>query len=159
MLTPKLGHKIVLSALILLVLFFLAGFIYTYYSDHSSASNPGSNQNSSNQFSPIKPPPKPGPNAAVGVAEEAFDSPIAPGQDSSIIISTTAGASCSIALQMASLKSSGQSLAPQIANAYGTVTWSWTVPSNTPFGSYPLSVKCAYGKNWAVYDDILVVKQ
>ena len=159
MLTPKLAHKIVLSALILLVLFFLAGFIYTYFSDRPGTAGKGTTQGPANQFSLVKPPPKPGPNAAVGVAEEAFDSPIAPGQDSSIIISTTAGASCQIALQMPSLKSSGQSLAPQIANAYGTVTWSWTVPSSTPFGSYPLSVKCSYGKNWAVYDDILVVKQ
>lgn len=158
--TPKLFHKIALAVLTLLVVAFLIGFIYVYNSDGSTNLKARSSQASAvDTSSPIKPPPKPGPNAQVGVAEEAFDSPAAPGATTSIIINTTAGANCSITVTLNGVKDNAASLKPQVADAFGNVTWSWTIPSNTPFGSYPVSVKCAYGKNWAVFNDFLIVKQ
>ncbi len=154
---PKLIHKIAFSALVIVVLFFIAGFIYVYISDHNNKpvnNNPASVQ----KYQPIKPSPSPGPNAQVGVAEEAFDSPVAPGSTTSIIISTTAGATCTISVTINNKPFVSPSLKPQTADAYGSVTWSWPVPSNTPYGSWPVKVTCSLGKNWAVYDDFLVVK-
>lgn len=156
--TPKLGHKIALSALTLIVLFFLAGFIYTYLGDHAAAPKPNLAQAAAAQYKPIAPPPKPGPNADVGVAEEAFDTPVTPGSPTSIIINTTAGATCSISVTLNGVKDSDPALNPKVADAFGNVTWSWLVPSHTPFGNWPVAVTCRLGSHWAVFDDVLVVK-
>ncbi|MGH7234426.1 MAG: hypothetical protein ACREF7_03225 [Candidatus Saccharimonadales bacterium] len=159
MLTPKLGHKIALSAISLLVLFFLAGFIYIYLSDHAKPPKSNSSQSSAAaQYQALKPPPKPPANAQVGVAEEAFDSPVTPGSTSSIIINTTAGAACSIVVTANGVKDNDPSLAPQKADDFGNVTWTWLVPSSTPYGDWPIKITCSYGKNWAVYNDDLIIK-
>ena len=129
---PKL-KLIVLSAFILLVVIFAAGFVYTYLNDRGSA-GATTKPTMAAQFQPIKPPPKPGPNALVGVAVEAFDTPVAPGGNSSIIISTAGGAACTISVTYHGVKSTDPGLVPKSADAYGTVSWSWHVPQKYPAG-------------------------
>ncbi len=93
MLKKKL-KRIGISALVMLVMFLASGFVYIYYSDKSAAPNKTSARPAALKYQAIKPPPKPSPNAKVGVTEESFDSPVAPGATTSIIIQTTAGATC-----------------------------------------------------------------
>lgn len=156
MVTPKLGHKIALSALSMLVLIFIAGFIYTFYSDHGSS--PNIKPTAAQTYKAISPPPSPGPNADVGVGLEAFDSPVTPGSTTSIIISTTANATCAISVTDNGVKNADPSLNPKVADAYGNVTWTWLVPSHTAYGDWPVKVTCSLGKHWAEYDDVLVIK-
>jgi hypothetical protein len=152
----KLVHKIVLSFFILLVLIFASGFVYTYLNDRGSV-GAAAKSTVTAQFQPIKPPPKPGPNALVGVAVEGFDSPVAPGGNSSIIISTAGGAACTISVTYNGVKSTDPGLVPKTADAYGTVSWSWHIPQNTPPGNWPVDITCRLGKHWAVYDAQLTV--
>ena len=77
--TPKLGHKIALSALILLVLFFLAGFVYIYMNDQSSGTANSSKPVAAVQYQALKPPPRSSPKSSVGVAVEALDTPVTRG--------------------------------------------------------------------------------
>lgn len=146
--------KIGISAFILLVLFMIAGFVDVYINDKTPTKT--SSKSTALKYLPVKPPPKPGPNASVGVAEESFDTPVHPGSSTSMIVLTTSGATCNISV----INQNGQSafhLTPKIADAYGNVTWSWAIPNNTPVGSYPVKVTCRLGKNWAVYADTLIV--
>lgn len=153
--------RIAISAGVLVVVFFIAGLAYVYMSDLSTEAGPQIGTLATSDYNPIKPPPKPGPHAAVGVAEEAFDTPAAPGADTSIIISTTPGATCSIsvAYNSHSSKSTDPALAPKVADGYGNVTWSWVIPYGTALGSYPVAVTCRLDSHWAVFDDKLVIKQ
>lgn len=157
MLKPKLLKRIGLSALILLIAFVGAGFAEVYFSDQKSASD-NLKPTATALYQQIKPPPAPGPNANVGVAEQAFDNPVNPGSNTSMIIQTTAGAKCTLVETNSSGKQvSSPGLVPKTADAYGSVTWSWYIPKNTIVGDYPVKVTCRLGKNWAVYDDTLTV--
>lgn len=158
-LLKKKLKRIAISALALLAIFIIAGIAYVYLGDRPTAQSPSLKTVAINKYTPITPAPDPGVNATVGVAEEAFDSPAAPGANTSIIINSTAGATCSISVTYNGKKSTDPALAPKIVDPYGNVTWSWTIPPKTPFGSYPVVVTCRLGSHWATYDDNLVIKQ
>ena len=154
---PKRIKRLAISAGLLFVAILVLGLIYTYYSD-SSQLKTGSKTIAANLYQPIKAPPKPPANADVGIALEAFDNPVAPGGGTSMIISTTAGATCTLSVTYNGVKSTDPSLGSHTADAFGNVTWSWVVPPKTPYGQWPVQATCRLGQKWAVYDDSLVVK-
>jgi hypothetical protein len=154
---PKRVKKIGWSALILFIAFFTGGFIYTYYSDSNSPVNNTTKITPVN-YAPIKPP-KTSPKADESVAADGFDSPLAPGNETTLLITTLPYSTCTISVSYGSVKSTNPALGPKKADAFGSVTWSWFVPSNTPFGTYPVDIRCSYGSKWAMLDEALVVKQ
>jgi hypothetical protein len=97
------------------------------------------------------------PNAKIGISQQTFTSPVSPGQNSSIGIQTTAGATCSISVTYGTVKSTDSGLASKAADEYGTVSWSWTVERTVPFGSYPVSITCKRNAQSALYIATLYV--
>lgn len=139
---PRIGHKIIFSTLTLLVLIFIFGFIYVYYSDQSPSQVVA--HKTTQSYAPLPPPIKPGANAPEGVVVESLDTPVTPGSNTSMIINTNAGSLCSILVTYNGVVSKDSGLVNKQADSYGNVTWSWTVPSSTPVGDWPIKVTCTY---------------
>lgn len=92
-------------------------------------------------------------NAPVGVAVQAITSPVTRGGNSSISIRTRPKAACSIRVTYSltpdqAKESKDGGLIPKTADEYGTVSWTWTVESSRPAGSWPVEVTCAYKDKW-----------
>lgn len=69
-------------------------------------------------------------------------SPVSRGRTATASAQTSAAASCTITVTYASGPSSAQGLAPKSADGSGTVSWSWTVGTQTTRGSWPVDVRC-----------------
>jgi competence protein ComEC len=74
----------------------------------------------------------------------SLTSPIAPGQRATLIIQTTPGADCTIAVYYKSGRSQAQGLGPQTATADGGVTWSWKVGTSTTPGTWRIVVTATF---------------
>ncbi len=150
-----------LSIGILLFLFIGAGIIYTWYMGKQkpldSAVTP--------EPTPIKvvqKKPQPIPDdIPVSIVMQIFGSPVAQKSNSSLNIKTNAGAACKIAITIgkdvaaAELKDSG--LVPKVADEFGIVVWTWTIPEGATPGTWPVDVTCANKKNSAFYRADLVI--
>jgi len=101
-------------------------------------------------------------NAAVGVAIQTLTSPVPKGGNASISIKTRPQAACSIRVtysltagQDEESKDSG--LIPKTADEYGVASWTWTVETSRPTGSWPVEVTCAYKTKWGYGKDMMQV--
>ena len=74
-------------------------------------------------------------------------------------VKTNAGSTCKIAVVYNNVPEVDSGLAPKKADDFGTVSWAWTVPKNTPLGSWPVTVTCQfYDKSAVVSQDVRVEK-
>jgi hypothetical protein len=86
-------------------------------------------------------------------------SPIAAGSNSSITVRTNAGSTCAVTVSYNGAPSTDSGLTPKTADAYGNVTWTWTVNSSVPAGSWPVKVTCTYhGRSGVVISNFQVTK-
>ena len=147
MLSLKLIRNIVIAFFVLGIGIFIAGFLYVYFTDNSiTYTKTSSVINSNGSRSSFPQPQLPGPNAKEGAYIESLDSPVTVGSNTSAIVNTNANSICSISVTYNGVSSKVPGLAPQKANSYGTVTWTWNVPSNTPIGNWPVKIICTYNK-------------
>jgi hypothetical protein len=101
-------------------------------------------------------------NAPVGVAVQTVTSPVIRGSNASIAIRTRPKAACSIQVTYSldgdkDKISRDGGLIPKNADEYGTVSWTWTVESSRPIGSWPIEVTCAYKSKWGYGKQMLEV--
>lgn len=141
-------------------MFLITGTIYVYLSDRSPTKAKSSIAPSSSVQVSAPKPALPGPNAPEGVAVNSIVSPVKVGSNSSISISTNALSTCNITVTYNNILSTDSGLAgTKKANDYGQVSWSWTVPINTPLGSWPVKVTCVYrGRSGVVISNLVVTK-
>lgn len=101
-------------------------------------------------------------SAPVGVAVQTVTSPVPRGSNASIAIRTRPKAACSIQVTYSldgdkDKVSHDGGLIPKNADEYGTVSWTWTVESSRPVGSWPVEVTCAYKSKWGYGKQMLEV--
>ena len=149
---------IAVSAVVLLVLFLGAGGTYVLFADKGAqtplAETPAAPAESSN--APIAPT-KPQPRSAEGAAVEVLSSPVARGSIASISVQTDPASACTIAVVYNNIPSNAAGLGSAVADAYGTVSWNWVVPTTAPIGTWPVTVTCAYnGQTGVVQGDLQV---
>jgi hypothetical protein len=102
-------------------------------------------------------PTKQDPNANVGVSVQMISSPVAPGANASVSIRTNQLANCTIAVTYDEIAAVDTGLANKKADAYGTVSWSWTVPQSTPKGKAKVKIDCATKKkSGSVTTDLII---
>ncbi len=152
-----LAHKLSLSVLSLIVIIFLAGFIYIYLGDSGGLGSALPTAYNQSQYKPLPKPAAPSASSPVGTSVEALDTPVARGSSTSLIISTKAYAYCNITVKYNNVISHDPALGTKQADAYGTLTWTWTVPANAPIGNWPISVTCHDMTHASVVDDQLQV--
>jgi hypothetical protein len=92
------------------------------------------------------------PDAPVGVSRQMLTTPVLPGENASLTIKTNPAATCDITVTYGELgetesKSTDSGLTPKVADQYGMVTWTWTVESLRPSGTFPVETTCANEEN------------
>lgn len=143
-----------------MVVFGLAGTAYTLLMAGSGPETAKPSPKPSNVAYSLPKPPKPAPNAPVGVSISSLLSPVKAGSNTSVSIKTTPGAACSISVVYAGRASDDSGLAPKKADDYGLAIWTWTVGAAVPVGTWPVKVTCVHhGKSGVVQDDLRVAPQ
>lgn len=145
---PKLIHKIALGALSLLVLIFIAGFIYVYYTDQTSP--PKNTKSTTSIYRPITPPPPSNPTSPEGVSLDSLSSPVQAGGLAFVSVQTDNTSICTLTIAYSPAKPSN--LKPVTTDPYGVAQWNFTIPANTPAGNYPIKITCTFNKKVGVYD-------
>lgn len=147
-----------ISIIVLLVVLVGAGIAYTYYFGATpttqtlqAAPKP--------QINAVAKPAEPADDAKVGVSIESFTTPVKPGDNSFISIKTLPTAACTIDVEYNKVKSTDTGLVQKKADEYGVVSWSWTVGTATPEGSWPVVVTCAHGSQSGTVTGTLVVSK
>lgn len=101
-------------------------------------------------------------NVPVGVAIQTLTTPVQRGGNSSISIKTRPKAACSIQVTYSltgdkDKVSRDGGLIPKDADDYGVASWTWTVETSRPVGSWPVEVTCAYKAKWGYGKEMLQV--
>jgi hypothetical protein len=157
---PRTIRNIVISIVILIILFVGSGIAYVYFTNKSDANNaPVATAGDTTQsYGEIKPS-KPNPKAPEQAAVESIITPVSAGSNSSISVKTNAGSKCTITVTYKDVLSKDSGLTPKTADAWGNVTWSWTVDASAPVGTWPVKVTCVYnGRSAVVIGDLKVTK-
>jgi hypothetical protein len=150
--------KTAVAIVVLLVLFVGGGIAYVFISDEYGAKH-------APQPAPAAPAPaassikpkQPSPDAREGAAVESLTSPVSAGSNANIIVRTNAGSACTISVTYNGKASTDSGLAQATADAYGNVSWTWTVDATAPVGKWPVKVTCVYhGRSGVVQGDLEV---
>jgi len=155
---PKTVRKTIISILILVLLFIAGGVAYVWYVDRSTPTITLKNPDKKNSETSVPKPVQPAANAQEGVAVESFDSSVKAGENISFQIRTNATSNCTIVVTYNNgITSKDSGLAPKTADAYGFVTWTWTVEPTVPVGKYPVKATCTYnGRSGVAIGDLVV---
>ncbi|HEY5152727.1 MAG TPA: hypothetical protein VII55_02010 [Candidatus Saccharimonadales bacterium] len=156
---PKTVRNTIISIFLLLLLFIGAGIAYVLIADRSTPKAvPVAAVAKPDTDSTPKPTP-PSANAPEGVSVESVTSPVAAATNSSITARTNAGSTCTIVVSYNGGQSTDSGLTSRTADAYGNVTWTWTVGSAVPAGTWPINVTCTYhGRSGVVQSSYQVTK-
>lgn len=155
---PRPVRRTLISAGVMLMLFVVAGVAYTFYIDGQSTPLTSVPVNTAAEYHPIKPH-KPAANAKEGAAVELLTTPVAAGSNASISVRTNPTSTCTITVVYGKTASTDSGLTSKVADAFGTVSWSWTVDTAAPVGTWPVKVTCAYNKQTAVVQGDLEVQK
>jgi hypothetical protein len=101
----------------------------------------------------------PAKDAQESAAVEVLTSPVAPGENAMISVKTNPTSTCKISVIYNNVPDTDSGLVPHKADSFGTVNWAWTVPKNTPLGSWPVTVTCQYYTKSAVVSQDLRVEK
>ena len=77
-----------------------------------------------------------------GVTIVSLTSPVARGSTAILAAKARPGAACSITVTYKSGPSKASGLVPRTASSAGSVSWSWTIGTNTTLGTWPAKVTC-----------------
>lgn len=138
-------QKIVLAGVILVLLFAIAGAIYTWWMGRHAKPETG-NSISSRQAKPLPKPMSSDPNAPVGVYIQTMNSPVTSGDNVVLGVHTTPGATCVIKVEYNKVPVKDSGIVDKVADDYGVAMWSWTIPADAPVGKWPVDITCSYGK-------------
>ena len=104
-------------------------------------------------------PVKPADNAPEGAAVESLTSPVKAGENVSISVRALPDSTCTIEVTYNNVPAKDSGLIAKKTNEYGFTDWTWTVPVNTPAGTWPVKVTCSYnGKTGVVIGNLQVTK-
>jgi hypothetical protein len=101
----------------------------------------------SKPYVPPEPTPTPEPTRKpLPVAEASLTESVQRGEDAEVVIDTGKAAECVIEVTYDTGPSEDAGLGPKTANGEGLVSWSWTVDTTTPKGTYPIDITCFKGE-------------
>ncbi|MDB5186942.1 MAG: exported protein of unknown function [Candidatus Saccharibacteria bacterium] len=154
----KSVRNIAISVAVLLVVVVGSGIAYTWYVGQNAAVD-------SPIAAPMEPAPpkvikptKPAADAKQSAAVQMLTSPVAPGENASIMVKTNAESDCTISVKYNEIASTDSGLKPKKADDFGIVSWAWTVEPTVPVGKWPVDVICAFNEQSAMVRGDLVVE-
>lgn len=90
-------------------------------------------------------------DAPVGIVQQSFSGSATPGSNAALSIKTNPGAACQITVKVNNTPLPDTGLVPKIADEFGIVNWSWTIPLNVLPGKWPVEITCANAKKSAYH--------
>lgn len=152
-------RNIAISAVVLLVLVVGGGIAYTWYVGQDEAANTAAVPAPVTPTpAPVVKPTKPAANAKQSAAVQMLTSPVAPGENASIMVKTNAESECTIKVEYDKVPSTDSGLKPKTADDFGIVSWTWTVEESVPVGKWPVEVNCAFHDQTAMVRGDLIVE-
>jgi hypothetical protein len=138
--------------IVILVLLVGAGILYVLLADQTPMAPPKTKSSGLYSGQGLPKPQAPAANAKAFAAVQEVVSPVQQGQNSSVSIQTVPSSVCNISVLYKGKASKDSGLAPKTADAYGNVTWAWTIDSSVPIGTWPITVTCVYHGRSAIVD-------
>jgi cytoskeletal protein RodZ len=155
----KTLRNTLVTVAVLITLFVAGGAFYVWYSERTPVEQPKPTAKTSGEPSALPKPSQPRPSAPEQVAVQALTSPVKAGANSSMSIKTNATSTCTISVTYNNVAEKDSGLTPKVADAYGSVTWSWTVDATAPVGTWPVKSTCVFhGKSAVVIANLQVTK-
>jgi hypothetical protein len=156
----KIVRKILVPTVILIVVFLIGGAAYSLLTSQEDVPETPVKTSSASEEAPAElKPHKPAPNAPESVAIYLSTEEVKAGSNTGLTVRTNPGSTCTISVIYNGVPSRDSGLANKTADAYGVVTWTWTVESNVPAGSWPVKVTCVYnGRSGVAQANLPVVK-
>lgn len=142
--------NIVIAVTMLLLVLLVGGVVYTWY----VGQHPLQSATQTVDTSSIAPKIKtytPAPDANIGIVQQTFTATAAPGDNASISIKTNPGAACQISVKANNQYLPDTGLTPKVADEFGIVDWSWSVPKGVLPGSWPVEITCANAAKKSAY--------
>jgi hypothetical protein len=145
-------RNILISVVVMLALIVGGGIAYVKFAggEDGAKKEPAPAQNTNTDNFALPKPKTPNPKAPEGAAIESFLTPAKAGTNTSITIKTNAGSTCTISVTYNDVPSKDSGLTPKTASSYGIASWTWTVDSAVPVGTWPVKVTCSLNKKSAV---------
>jgi hypothetical protein len=161
---PKINKKRIIRSIrnvsisvgVLIVLLVAAGAIYTWFAGRNPAPNQTTNAVDATP-APVVKAVDPAPNAPESASVQSLTSPVAPGDNASATIKTNPGSWCTITVVYDKTASTDSGLTGKTADDFGSVSWTWTVDTTAPTGTWPVTVTCLRNKVSAVVVGSLIV--
>lgn len=150
-------RNVAISVGVLIVLLVAAGGIYTWIIGQNSVPNKVATTADSTPVPAIKHV-DPAPNVQESASVQSLTSPVAPGDNASVIIKTNPGSWCTITVVYDKTASTDSGLTGKTSDDFGSVSWTWTVDTTAPVGKWPVTVTCLRNKLTAIVIGDLIVK-
>lgn len=155
----RTATRIVITTLVLFVLLIIGGVVYVWYMGRHPAQQTTQTVDTRSAAPTIKTY-TPDPDAAVSIVQQSFSGSVPAGANASLSIKTNPGAACQISVKVNNTALPDTGLVPKIADEFGMVEWSWTLPKGLMPGKWPVEVTCANdAKKSAYYKVDLAVTQ
>jgi hypothetical protein len=151
-------RNVLISILVLIVVFVGAGAIYTWVVGKSAKPVPTVTEDTTTVKTTTIKSPQIDPNAPESVSVQSLTTPVAPGENASVLIKTNPGSWCTIIVSYNEVNSKDSGLVGKTSDEFGSVTWTWTVDASAPEGKWPVKVTCVRNSKSAVVIGDLIVK-
>lgn len=149
--------RTLLAAGIMLVLLVGGGVAYTYYSGVQAEKNPPKVSVAPEEKPVLPTTVEPGENAPNSASVQYLSSPVAPGDNANIVVTTGQQAACTVVMVYGTVVSHDSGLGPKTADIHGSVQWTWTVDKTAPAGKWAVKVTCVRNKKVAYVEGYLEV--
>lgn len=147
------------TIVILLFLMIISAVVYVWYMGRHPIEQATQIVNTGSAAPTIKAPAV-DPNARVGIVQQSFSGTVVAGSNASISIKTNPEAACQISVRVNTTVLPDTGLVPKIADEFGIVEWSWSIPAGLAAGKLPVEITCANeAKKSAYYKTELEVKK
>ena len=143
---PRVVRNTALSIAVLAILALAAGTAYIFITDKTASTAVPISPMPVSATAPageIKPK-APSPNAREGVAVELVTTPVRAGSQASVAVRTNPTSTCTITATYNGMVSHDTGLTPQTADSFGSASWTWTVDTAAPVGTWPVDITCTY---------------
>jgi hypothetical protein len=156
----KRVRNIIIAALIITTILIGLGVGYTWYSGRINPSLKAQAIETTNSGSvvPLRHTDVT-PNAPESASIQSLTAPVTPGENAAVTIKTNPGSWCTITVIYNKVPSKDSGLMGKTSDEYGSVTWSWTLDTSVPIGTWPVTITCLRNTKTAVVVGNLIVQQ
>lgn len=144
----------VISFVALVLLLLLLGVAYVRFSSSDANVKPAKITTGGDTAPAVFKPTPPNPNTPESAAVESITSPAAAGSNVALLVRTKPTSSCTISVVYNNIASTDSGLTAKTADAYGTISWTWTIGKTVAPGPGKATVTCAFNRKTAVVEAV-----